>query len=334
MDYRLISVSNFDADVNIGDYIQALASSQFLPRIDGFIDRESLSSWETESLVIMNGWFMKNASSWPPSASITPLFVAFHINVSAKEAMLSSEGIHYLKSHEPIGCRDLQTTALLKSHGIESWFSGCMTLTLGNTYKHTGKRAGVYFVDPYTPSLSYKDLITLLLYSTKNIQNILKLHRLRGKSVFSIRQLIETSCFAKIYSRTFTWDTLLHSCFRTHYYPRTDFKDEYDMLERAKKLIKEYSSAQLVVTSRIHCGLPCLGLETPVIYVDNETADEVSSCRMGGLKNLFHIATISNLQLHLEEPMNLSNLKNKDSWRGLCKTLTATCKHFISNVNK
>lgn len=29
MDYRLISVSNFDADVNIGDYIQALASSQF-----------------------------------------------------------------------------------------------------------------------------------------------------------------------------------------------------------------------------------------------------------------------------------------------------------------
>ena len=42
MKYKLLAVSKFPniSGVNIGDYVQALASSQFLPHIDGFIDRD------------------------------------------------------------------------------------------------------------------------------------------------------------------------------------------------------------------------------------------------------------------------------------------------------
>lgn len=41
MKYKLLSIKG-QGGVNIGDYIQALASSQFLPQIDGFIDKHSL----------------------------------------------------------------------------------------------------------------------------------------------------------------------------------------------------------------------------------------------------------------------------------------------------
>ncbi|MHB9292886.1 hypothetical protein Holit_01999 [Hollandina sp. SP2] len=45
--------------------------------------------------------------------------------------MLSPAGIKYLKKHEPIGCRDYGTVKLLGKYGINAYFSGCLTLTLG-----------------------------------------------------------------------------------------------------------------------------------------------------------------------------------------------------------
>lgn len=117
MKYKLLAVSKFPniSGVNIGDYVQALASSQFLPHIDGFIDRdEDLKDYAGEPCkVIMNGWYMHLPQNWPPSDLIDPLFVAFHLNSGVKEVLLSSQSIAYLKSHQPIGCRDLNTLYLL-----------------------------------------------------------------------------------------------------------------------------------------------------------------------------------------------------------------------------
>mgnify|MGYP001543751215 len=107
MKYKLLAVSKFPniSGVNIGDYVQALASSQFLPHIDGFIDRdEDLKDYAGEPCkVIMNGWYMHLPQNWPPSDLIDPLFVAFHLNSGVKEVLLSSQSIAYLKSHQPIG---------------------------------------------------------------------------------------------------------------------------------------------------------------------------------------------------------------------------------------
>ena len=106
MKYKLLAVSKFPniSGVNIGDYVQALASSQFLPHIDGFIDRdEDLKDYAGEPCkVIMNGWYMHLPQNWPPSDLIDPLFVAFHLNSGVKEVLLSSQSIAYLKSHQPI----------------------------------------------------------------------------------------------------------------------------------------------------------------------------------------------------------------------------------------
>ena len=101
MKYKLLSVENLAKTIdviNIGDYIQVLASSQFLTSLDGFVNRERLSEYDgDECAVIMNGWYMHFPEFWPPSPKIHPLFVAFHVNNSVAEKMLSGEGLSYLK---------------------------------------------------------------------------------------------------------------------------------------------------------------------------------------------------------------------------------------------
>lgn len=149
--YKLLAVST-EKQVNIGDYIQALAAAQFLPKTDGFIQREKLKEYDGERCkVIMNGWYMHHTEQWPPSEKITPLFVAFHINASAKEGLVSKESIDYLKRFQPVGCRDYHTRDLLLSKGVDAYFSACLTLTLGMRYKSDEKEDKCYFVDPFIP---------------------------------------------------------------------------------------------------------------------------------------------------------------------------------------
>jgi hypothetical protein len=50
----------------------------------------------------------------------------------AAEALVTGESLAYLKRHGPIGGRDLWTVALLERHGVKSYFSGCIVLTLGD----------------------------------------------------------------------------------------------------------------------------------------------------------------------------------------------------------
>lgn len=117
--------------VNIGDWIQCLAASKFFPQIDTHIERENVSQYDGEyTKAIMNAWWMWT-DNWPPSEKIKPLYVSVHISPEASKWMLNDKGIKYLKKYEPIGCRDWNTLKMLKSNGIDAYFSGCLTLTLG-----------------------------------------------------------------------------------------------------------------------------------------------------------------------------------------------------------
>ena len=146
--------------INLGDYIQSIAARQFLPKVDALIDREQMSNYDGDDInLIMNGWFMTHPENWPPSKHIRPLITSFHINGSVENQMLSEESIRYLKSHEPIGCRDSHTCDLLSSKGVDAFFSGCLTLTLGNTYKHDGSSGKVLFVNVLDEFKSLSELI-------------------------------------------------------------------------------------------------------------------------------------------------------------------------------
>ncbi|MDL2266025.1 polysaccharide pyruvyl transferase family protein, partial [Parabacteroides sp. OttesenSCG-928-G21] len=146
-------VMSTKSGINIGDYIQAVAAKQFFDSIDLFLERERLNQYEEDPVrLIMNGWFMHEPQNWPPSPAIQPIFVSFHINSIAYDRLLAKQSIDYLKQHEPIGCRDINTMELLQAKGVDAYFSACLTLTLDYKYKSEKKSKKCYFVDPYMPA--------------------------------------------------------------------------------------------------------------------------------------------------------------------------------------
>ena len=347
MNYKLLAVSKFTGNtgVNIGDYIQALASSQFIPQLDGFIDRdEELKDYDGDTCkVIMNGWYMHSPQNWPPSKLIDPLFLSFHLNSTAKKEMLSPSSIAYLKSHQPIGCRDFKTEELLISNGIEAYFSGCLTLTLGGKYRSSKKGNKTYIVDPHiNGEMNWDNIIKAIFTTILHTLDILKLYRNKELMLYSgrnfIRKGLKTALYYKEYTRIFSRKLIMEStyvCQENDFY-KTHFKTDLDRLKEAERLVRLYAEASLVISSRIHCALPCLGLETPVIYIEKGQDSEESKCRLNGLKDLFNIVKVDNgvlvPQFKTTLPITESNPpSNKDSWRDFASNLKHRCQDFVSN---
>lgn len=339
MKYGLLSVKVGDI-TNIGDYVQALASSQFLPYVDEYVNREKLDEYDNGLIkIIMNGWYMHDANHWPPSPQILPLFVAFHLNSSVKEKMLTIEGVNYLKSHQPIGCRDYDTVSSLKAKGVDAYFSGCMTLTLGMNFKSHFHNNKCYIVDPYIPIknsiISYiKDIICYGLHYSL----VCKIRKHLFSRKFGWRTYTRSARFLRLYSKIVSNEVLENAIYMTQEsadYGECMPLDSQRLLE-AKNLVIMYSQAGLVITGRIHCALPCLGLETPVLYTMDDNAEEISKCRFKGLAELFNCIHLDNDKIytdfHIFGKIDINNMiKNKETWRPLAEELKKKCKYFVNN---
>lgn len=343
MKYKLLSVNKDSlAEINIGDYIQALAALQYLPSFDGFVNREELSRYDGEECaVIMNGWFMHSPENWPPSKMIHPIFLSFHIDMEVSEEMLSARNLKYFKENEPIGCRDYYTCNLLMQKGIDSWFSGCLTLSLGKGFLSNEKRNTVYFVDPYMPDPCSKwdRLKNLLVF----FSSPLAVYRLSKKiSVFysykGVRDRIERpSQFFRVYSKVFTTNCLVTATYITHSKSIYKTMSDKERMNEAKALVEKYANGKFVVTSRLHCALPCLGLHTPVYFIQNNKWNDVFCCRFGGLIDLFNTVIISSNQIicnfeHKGKLSETSIVKNKNTWEPLAKAISIRCREQINHI--
>ena len=343
MKYKLLSVEKNNGWTNIGDYIQALAASQFLPSVDGYVNREELSQYDgEESVVIMNGWFMHFPNNWPPSKKIGPIFLSFHINKKASDKMLTNPGVTYLKENGPIGCRDLYTLNLLKQRGVESWFTGCLTLTLGNKYSSGEKKENVYFVDPCIPKPTKQDRvmrIVALLCHPFLVYKISKKLSSQGNHNSFRNRISRSSQFIRAYSKIFTKECLKNAKFIEHVSNRYDVWSNEEKLYEAEILIRLYSRAKFVVTSRLHCALPCLGLQTPVYFTQGGSCNEESDCRFVGITELFNKITVysNSISCDFDYKGKLSEtniVANKKNWEPLAKDLSAKCTQLISNISK
>ncbi|WP_457969753.1 polysaccharide pyruvyl transferase family protein [Acinetobacter calcoaceticus] len=322
MKYSIMTYAEGDRWFNIGDYIQSLAAKQFLPQVDSYVNRERLGQYKGEpSKIILNGWFTHHPETWVPSDNLIPLFVSLHINSSAAERMLNEIGVAYLKKHEPIGCRDHYTVRLLESKGVKAYFTGCLTLTLDSYAKKELKNDGkIYIVDPLY-GFPNKDRIFI---NTKSfIKGVIKGDIFKTNSANEFMQ--------KIFSKN-----LLD---KAEYIKQELPKDKYTEDEKfilAEGLLKKYSTAKLVITSRIHCALPCLALGTPVIYL-NGFEKEFDACRMEGLSDLFHTININRKTGEISYNFNVVDLidenidlVNKSDYLALADELKKKVNAFIS----
>src|SRR5205823_6471261 len=118
---------------------------QFLPSVDLLIDRDALNvppPSDERYKIVLNGWHTHAPENWPPSPRLDALLISLHISgevpaqnrsrLRAADVLLKGANLEYLKAHAPIGARDLWTRDLLRDAGVEAYFSGCLTLTIGD----------------------------------------------------------------------------------------------------------------------------------------------------------------------------------------------------------
>ncbi|PWG78726.1 polysaccharide pyruvyl transferase family protein [Pararcticibacter amylolyticus] len=324
---------------NIGDYVQSLAALQFLGnKPDVYLHREHLNSYSGDKVkLIMNGWFTHKPENWPPSEKIQPLFVSFHVNSLAKNTLLREAGVEYLKKHQPIGCRDKGTVDLLREKGVDAYFTGCLTLTLGETYATKETDGKVYMVDPiFDKPKDFGSLSKALIGVVTRYSKIKKLaHKLLRDT--SIKSLLIASRFYDAYSEYFSDSILMEAEYIHHYFPESQFKNEEEKFDLAKSLLRKYSKAALVVTSRIHCALPSLGMNTPVVYVNDLGQDEASSCRLDGITELFNVIDYKKGKLFPRfsweggsKIVPSTKVTNKPNYLSLKEKLVEKCRSFGS----
>ncbi len=358
MKYGLLVTSPIANTKNIGDYMQSLAAMQFLPEDYVYVEKEKVSHFKYDDpiKVIMNGWYMWHPENWPPKEkNLIPLLTSMHFTPITVKEMLNNGGKEYLTTHGPVGCRDTNSVELLKKEGIDCFFSGCLTLTLGKKYLFKGERKGVCFVDPYIPPLRVVTNDSKECYPLNALKALcfflnhpMKICRLAKKTFFQRRiKLLAyyyASMFYHAYSTIFDDEILFNAEYITHMISTSLDESQESLFSRSKELLNKYASSQCVITSRIHCALPCLGVETPVIFMLNELMESKKNLvgspgRYGGLMDLFHVAVYKENAIVTEDDeinkmgkITLSSqFNNKPNWRELANKLIVQCEAFVTD---
>lgn len=289
---------------NIGDYIQTLAALQFAGEGAELLERETLHDVAGDPVrIVMNAWFMHHPERFPPSKSIVPLFVSFHLTPRVHDSFFTESAVDYLKAHEPIGCRDRETAEVLERHGVRAAFTSCLTLTLGETYRHRRTDSPPVFVDPWLPvpekfgrlAMIFR-LVRRLPYALAHLgvlRRIFARNRAFASYPFASRPWVRwlyTVDFHRAYARVFSDEVLAGADYMTHKVSVKRMPEERDRLACADRLLRRYADAPFVVTSRLHCALPCTAMGTPVL-VPYEVGMEKG--RFGGNREFLNLLPVN-----------------------------------------
>lgn len=263
---------------NIGDYVQSLAARQFAGSDAVNMERESLQDYAGgPTKLIMNGWFMHHPTRFPPADDIRPLFVSFHVRPKIENRFFTEATVAYLRAHAPIGCRSTDAVEMMRRHGIEAEFSSCLTLTLGETYRHVESDSPPLFVDPFflrfatrwwrtSAPLRILLLLPFILRHFRVVRHLasrFRVFRFWPGIRFAAVRWYYASEFLRAYSPVFSEDVLMSAAFATHHVSKRDYPTEAALFSHADELLRRYERAPYVVTSRLHCALPCLAMGTP-----------------------------------------------------------------------
>lgn len=298
---------------NLGDYVQTIAAKQFLSNDAIAINRERLDEYKGDKVkMIMASWFMSEPNHFPYSKDIIPLFISSHYTErSLEEALKRKESLEYFKKYQPIGCRDAYTVKIFEKYGIEAYFSGCLTLTLGDSFHKTKESGEILMVDVMYEYKSVKEILKELYFSPKEL--ISRCVREKG---FFRNLLSNTSKKQKLLKRFFSDKLLSDAKFITQLHVHT--KDD-DYLGITREYLQRLCNAKFVITSRIHCALPCLAMGTPVLFIDCD----LNPSRLEGLKDLFNTITVKgkkvsfNFDVHGKIEHELENPKRYLFYRNL-----------------
>lgn len=233
---------------NIGDYIQSIAALQYLPQ-DCFP-----SFIDRDNIRFYNGHKSSIIlNGWynlgKGNRLISEKISPLYISYHiSNKKNIDHSVINNLKKYQPIGCRDIHTKKVLQKFGINSYFSSCLTTSLD-----------IYF--------GVKD--------SERTNEIIFID-------YKFGDFPEADNFIKsLNSYDFSHIIYISHKFRLNI-------SQFDRFKLAKNLLERYARAKLVISTRLHGALPCLGLKTPNIFI-NKNYD----IRLPGLYELLNTIGIN-----------------------------------------
>lgn len=330
---------------NIGDYVQSIAARQFAGEDAINMERETLNGYAGESVkLVMNGWFMHYPNRFPPADVIKPLFVSFHLYPKRADIFFSEKTLDYIKRYEPIGCRSTDVVSIFENRGVKAEFTSCLTLTLGRTYHHVNSIDAVpIFVDPYFYRFQ-KDvgLVTMIWKMFIRLPYLLlhfgAVRRIAGKFRkflcwpgirFGAVRWFYAAEFHRAYAGAFGDEVLLGAEYITHSVRSDDYPTEETMFAKADELLRRYERASFVVTSRLHCALPCIAMETPVWVPIHHN---FTTGRFGGNENMMNIIQFgSDWKLVCPSSGKLGVPPIRMEYRTYAQKLAKRCEEFFGS---
>lgn len=290
MKYGLLYYKDTD---NIGDDIQSYAASQFLPKIDYMIDREHLNEFVPKKKeyvkTIMNAWYIHDKFNFGISPYINPLLISmFFKNFPYTSGI--TVGMDYINDN---------VKDILKKYG-----------PVGTRDFHTQKMLNNLKVDNYfsgcmTLTINKFDNITQGEYIVVNGLTNEEIEYIKSKTnrkIIKFQQDIEKGSLSDE-----SWEKRKN---------------------RVIDVLKLYQGAHMVITNKLHCSLPCLALETPVLLLYDKSFAE-NKDRIGTYKeylNYIDRNKFMNQKINFENPK-----KNPDKYLEIRKKLVKECNNFIKN---
>ncbi len=142
---------------NLGDHIQILAAEQLLMRagvhIGQRIDRDDEIASAPQVAgdggkigILLNGWYKTNPREWPPSPRLEPIYLGFHVRPFQSPSLIAPPAVEHYRAHQPIGCRDEYTHALLSSLGVDCFVSNCLSLLFPRRIPDLQRQTEVFVV--------------------------------------------------------------------------------------------------------------------------------------------------------------------------------------------
>jgi hypothetical protein len=241
---------------NIGDDIQSYAAACLLPQVDYYIEREHMDVFRPQEQevvsTIINGWFMDNKLGWPISPCINPLYLSMHF----QEQDSMQIGDLFLTG---IGGEDLKEHAPV----------GCRDTATQDILERNGIKT--YFSGCVT--------LTLPMRQKKKTKNsYICLTDVSEETEVYIRKVYPDLDIRVIEHVPDRMEPLVNQ--------NADWKVRF---ARVEELLDLYQNAEAVVTTRLHCAMPCLAMGVPVLFL--QPASVYDPGRMTGLKELTHFAS-------------------------------------------
>ena len=289
MKYGLLYYKDTD---NIGDDIQSYAASKFLPKIDYMIDREDIMSFvpnkEEYVYTIMNAWYIHDKFNFGFSPYIYPKLISMHFNrFDEKAGSITNVNIDYLNE---------EIQEYLKEYG-----------PVGARDYHTKKILDELKIENY-----FSACMTLTIPKFKGLkkENYICAVNLDDEEINKIKKLTNREI------RIFNQDI-----------PKGSISNKsWDERKKAvETLLKTYQMAHMVITTKLHCALPCLALGVPVLLLyESKNEDRIGTFRE--FVNYMNREDFLKSNINIENPKN--NPKNHLVYR---EKLIEECNEFIKN---